>query len=546
MKIVAAVFADFQTAPLGGPSQLGAPLAGQPLLVHTLRRLAHVEGLDGRYLVVQPRDEPAARELLAAHAPAGIELLPIDSGQRPRRELLTAARVWNPSAWRGTPLGTTWFDEFVEPVEVGRVLEATGAEAALCLDGHQPLLDVPISSAMVQHMRDQTNTAKMVFTQAPPGLAGIVLSRRQIAELLELTCPLGILLSYRPELVRLDPITSDNCLHLPMPVVTAAARLTGDTRRSRELLEELIAALGPQCDATAVCRWIHEHRPHEREPLPVEIELELTTRTPLPGTTLRPAGERVPTRELSDLEAVARLAAELAAWDDRRVVLAGFGDPLLHPQFGEICGILRDAGIRALGVVTPLVELSETHIETLLTTPVDLIEVQLDAHSRETYHQLTGRDAFEQVVANVERFYTLRQQRVCPRPLVACSLTRCAATIDELDPFYDHWIRRTGLAVLRGYHRFGGALPADSLIPMTPPVRTACRRLASRLTLLADGAAVACDQDFAATQPLGDWRQQSLHEIWHGPRRADLLESHRRGCWDDHPLCARCDAWHEP
>ncbi len=543
MKIVAAVFADFATAPLGGPSALRAPLGGEPILIHTLRRLAHVEGLDARFLVVRERDEAAARELLEAHALTGVELLPIDSGQRTRRELLTAARIWNPSAWRGTPLGTTWFDEFVEPAEVGRVLEATGAEAALCLDGHQPLLDVPIASGMVQHMRDETNAAKMVFTQAPPGLAGIVLSRAQISELLELTCPLGILLSYRPELVRLDPITSDNCLNLPLPVVSTAARLTGDTRRSRELLEAALATLGPRCDAVTLCRWLARERDALAEPLPVEIELELTTRTHLPDTTLRP---RAPLRELDDLHAVARLAEQLAEYDDRRVVLAGFGDPLLHPRFAEVCRILRSTGVRAIGVVSDLLELSDETLETLLTVPVDLLEVRLDAHSPETYRRVHGRDAFAQIVENVERFCTIRQQRICPRPLVACSLTRCAATLDDLDPFYDHWIRRTGVAVLRGYHTFGGRLPADSLIPMTPPVRTACRRLDARLTLLADGTAVACDQDPAADQPLGDWRTTSLAQIWTGPERRRLLEAHRRGDLARWPLCRACDAWHEP
>ncbi len=545
MKIVAAVFADFHTAPLGGRSVLLEPLAGRPLLSHTLRRVACIEGLDGRCLVVRPRDEAAARETLAAVGLADrIELLPIDSGARPRRELLTAARVWNPAGWRGTPLGTTWFDEYVEPVEVGRVLEATGAHAALCLDGHQPLLDVPIASQMVQRMRDAGGATKMIFSQAPPGLAGIVLSRAQVRDLLSLGCHVGILLSYRPEVVRLDPIGTDACLVLPVQIAGTALRLTGETRRSRELLEALVAALGADCDAHRICAWVREHADALAEPLPLEIELELTTQASLPQTRLRPRGERVPRRELEDLVAVQRMATELGQYDDRRVVLCGHGDPLRLAGFEQVCRILRAAGIRAIGVVTPLVDLSDTALETLLTVPVDLVEVQIDAHRAETYRQVHGSDAFQRVVANVERLCALRRQRVCPRPIVACSLTRCAATLDDLDPFYDHWICRTGAAVLRGYHDFGGLLDPDPLIPTVPPVRGPCRRLSHRLTLLADGSAVPCDQDVAGQLVLGNWRQQRLAEIWAGQRLQRLRAAHRSATLDTVPLCGRCQAWH--
>ncbi|MBU0617367.1 MAG: hypothetical protein KKI02_06605, partial [Planctomycetes bacterium] len=121
MDIVAAVFADFAETFLGGPSQLLARLGSRSVLAHTLTRLRRVSGLERRCLVVQPRDEEAAtavvRELGLTDS---IDVLAVDDGARPRRRLLRCGRKWNLEGWRGSPLGTTWFDEYVEPLYVGR------------------------------------------------------------------------------------------------------------------------------------------------------------------------------------------------------------------------------------------------------------------------------------------------------------------------------------------------------------------------------------------------------------------------------------------
>lgn len=115
MKIAIAVLADFSSSLLGGPEVLSAPLAGGTMLGHTLRRAAQIEGADVRCLVCPPRDEQPARAALAASVAADrFELIVTDDTPRPRRSLIQSARKWNLDAWRGSPLGTTWFDEYVD------------------------------------------------------------------------------------------------------------------------------------------------------------------------------------------------------------------------------------------------------------------------------------------------------------------------------------------------------------------------------------------------------------------------------------------------
>ena len=219
MDIVGAVFADFVQAPAGGPSQLRTEIAGRTILTRTLRRVTQIRGLARRCLFVRPRDQAPAEQVLRSTGLADqFDLVPLDTASRGRRLLLTAGRKWNLEAWRGSPLGTTWFDEFVDPAAVAQVINHYKCDGVFCIDGHQPLLDPAIASAMRVNLDETREEAKMSFTQAPPGLAGIILRREAVQDLLEVEIPLGLALSYRPELAQTDPIIHSACYHVPSEV----------------------------------------------------------------------------------------------------------------------------------------------------------------------------------------------------------------------------------------------------------------------------------------------------------------------------------------
>lgn len=547
MSCVAAVFADFAETFLGSESRLLAPLGSRGVLEHTLLRLMRVAGPRKRCLVVQPRDEATARSVVRKLELVGdVDVLALDDGRRLRRALIRSGRKWNLEGWRGTPPGSTWFDEYVEPLNVGRVLDHYRSESVLCLDGHQAAFDVGIATQMITYARERLDEARFVFTQAPPGLAGVILRRDVTRELLELQYPVGLLLSYRPEIPKSDPITAPVCYRVPADVAQTPTRLTADTRRACELLAQAFTDLGEDCDAQALCAWVRADGHDRAGPLPVEVELELTTDDPLPDTTLRPRGSRVPHRQLDDLGAVASLARQLAAYDDRLLVLGGHGDPLRHPQFPEVCRHVRAAGVCGLGVTTTLVDLADAAFDALFDHAVDILEVTLDANSATTYAAVHQADRFEQVLANIERIQAARRDRQSAQPLVVPSLTRCAATLAELEPGFERWIRATGWAVIRGYNDYCGVLPSDTVLAMDPPIRGPCRRLHSRIMLLADGRAALCAQDTAGASAIGSWVSQPLAELWRGGGLHGARRAQSELALDDYPLCGGCREWFRP
>jgi spiro-SPASM protein len=546
VKVVAAIFADFAHTFLGAPSAFLERLGERTVLEHTLRRALRIEGLARVSLVVRPRDaDSAAAALRSFDLERRIDLIPDDDGLRPRRSLIRSARVWNLDAWRGSPLGTTCFDEFVEPRSASRVLERYGCDALLCLDGHQPLLDPHLAQRMLAHGADQTVEARFVFTQAPPGLAGILLSREALADLLELDLPVGLLVSYRPDAPRADPIARAECARVDTAISHLAARLTADTLRSRARVASAFAALGEDCDAEAVCRWVAQTESYlQPGDLPREIEIELTSQHPLPHSRLRPGN--VPARDLESLDALHDAVRQLARYDDALVVLAGHGDPLLHRNFAEACHRVRQAGAAGLAVATSLVTLTQEALDALHEAPVDLLEVKLDANRAATYGALHGRDCFAVVLENIARVQQSRVDRQCPQPIIAASLSRHNANQEEIEAFFDRWTRTTGWAVLRGYNDYAGRLPPDGLLSLCPPVREPCRRLARRMTLLADGQVPLCSQDFRPESSLGDWRRTALADLWSGFGLQAARDAHSQLRLAALPLCDTCRDWFRP
>ncbi|MGE3181353.1 MAG: radical SAM/SPASM domain-containing protein [Phycisphaerae bacterium] len=572
MKIVAAMLADYQQTFWGTPSRLREKLGDVQISHASLRRFAEIGGVDQHFLIVQPRDaESAKADCQACGVANRVHISLIDDGVRPRRELFRLARRWNQTSWRGGLMNTTWYDEFVAPRLCAVILDTHEADAVFLVDAHHAALDPVLSSAMIAQYRAKAGSVRYVFTAAPPGIAGLLLSRAAVAELVEKNLPVGILLTYRPEFPALDPITDDTCLHVDRAVQTAAMRFVADTTRSVERLSAAFGELSANASALQLCAHSARDGHNFAGPFPAEVEIELTTRDALQHSHLYPrrtarreetfpglngsAGRRCHTVDDdvravdicdADAHAVIRVARELAAYDDRLLVLGGNGDPLLHPRFPQIVREIVAAGQRNIAVETSLLDAPEASIQALSDCKVAALMVRVDAQSRETYAAIHRCDRFDEVIAGIKAIEERRRSQSIAAPLLVPLFTRCRANIHELDAFYDHWIQAVGSATVRTYNDYCGLMPVDDILRPEPPVRGPCRQLPRRLTLLAEGSVAQCSQDVRGAQPLANWFTQSLAEIWDGTARGELCAMHERGAWNDNVLCAKCHEWMRP
>jgi hypothetical protein len=245
------------------------------------------------------------------------------------------------------------------------------------------------------------------------------------------------------------------------------------------------------------------------------------------------------------LDAARAIFEELSAADDARIIFGGIGDPLLHPDFAAMVESAHRAGIGAIAIETDLLETTAEQIDRLVDFPIDIVSVNHPAISAQTYQAVMGVDGLGRVMANLTRLVQRRHAAVRGTPLIVPTFFKTAANFGEMDPWYDHWLRVLGCAVISGPPDYAGQIRDVSLAQMEPPRRRPCVRIGNRLTILSDGRVVSCEQDFLGRQPLGTIGEKSIKDIWSGGMSA-LRRDHATANWNCNGLCAACKDWHRP
>jgi MoaA/NifB/PqqE/SkfB family radical SAM enzyme len=231
--------------------------------------------------------------------------------------------------------------------------------------------------------------------------------------------------------------------------------------------------------------------------------------------------------------------------------------------------------------------LTERKGRELIAAGLDELRVSLDAAEPGTFLAVRGKDMFDRIVSNVRAFTALQRAERIERPLVSLWLTGLKETIDQLPEFVRlahrigvseiHLQRLVftpegqGLARSRSalFERLGGseakqvaeaAELAETLgvnfnasgatEPGTSLRRAAddqpwslCRRPWTLMYFTAHGRAIpCCIAPFSMRGydnfTLGDATQESLRQIWNGPRYQEF----RRALLSDKPpaACASC------
>jgi len=544
MKIIACILADFDRSPPGLPARLDAELCGTPVLRRTVQRVLRCATISSVHVLVNARHRDRAAALLEG---LDVTIETHNAGDTSWRELVCSARKWSLDAWRGGIAGMTVFDETLNPWVLEAVARKEEAAAVVDVPPSAALIDPTLLDAVVQHHLDNHGDIRLAFTQAPPGLSAMVYGRELLDNLTQAGQPIGRVLAYHPSEPQRDMVHQKSFYSAGGTVMYAEGRCLADTSTATARMESLLrehdeAAL----TAEVISQWLTARHVAPASSVPDEVEVELTTEDMLPETRLRPRGAQIARRGPLDMAIFKRLVEELARRDDARLVLGGFGEPLLHPQWPEMVSFARACGIFGLAIRTSGLPLDDAVATTLSEARVDVVNVLIDAHSANTYRKLQGADRYDELRARIESISRAHQSTGRPHPLLVPEMTKTHATMDELEAFYDGWIRQTGTAVIRGPSHHARQWEDLGVMQMAPPGRFPCRRLFSRAMVLADGRVPVCDQDFTGKHVLGSLRDGTLSDIWTGPAMEDVRGAHRQGLLESMPLCPACDEWHRP
>jgi MoaA/NifB/PqqE/SkfB family radical SAM enzyme len=319
---------------------------------------------------------------------------------------------------------------------------------------------------------------------------------------------------------------------------------------------------------------------------PVCLYLEVTNRCNLLCTTCpRTYAELEPPADMS-WQLFTRIVDQVPHLT--RAVLHGVGEPMLVKNLPKMVRYLTDRGAYVLFNTNGTV-LNERNGRALIAAGLDELRVSLDASTPESYIKVRGKDYFRRIVRNVQAFRTLQELEGHATPRVSAWLTGLKETIAELPAFVrvaaeigvkEVYLQRL---VFFDYDTVGLARPDQALFermsrdearaleeaealarslgltfsasgaasePGLSLVKkrddspwSLCRRPWTVMYFTANGRALPCciapfSQHGYENYTLGDATQETLREIWNGPR----YRSFREGLLSDMPpkACANC------
>ena len=269
-----------------------------------------------------------------------------------------------------------------------------------------------------------------------------------------------------------------------------------------------------------------------------------------------------------------------------RVVLHGVGEPMMVPALPRMIRYLKDRGTYVLFNTNGTL-LTRRKGRELLDSGLDELRVSIDAAEPRAFKLVRGRDMFARIVRNVRSFRQMQRELAAETPRVSLWLTGLKETVGQLNDFVrlaheidvaevylqrlvyfpegqglarstsalfaggddeEGRLVREAEALARGlgisFNASGATDPASSLAQQDESRPwSLCRRPWTLMYFTAHGRAIpCCIAPFSMrgydSFTLGNASQQSLREIWNGPR----YQAFRTALLSDQPppACAGC------
>ena len=269
-----------------------------------------------------------------------------------------------------------------------------------------------------------------------------------------------------------------------------------------------------------------------------------------------------------------------------RVVLHGVGEPMMVRELPRMIRYLKDRGTYVLFNTNGTL-LTRRKGQELIDSGLDELRLSLDAAEPHGFKLVRGRDMFTRIVRNIRTFRAMQRELAVEKPRVSLWLTGLKETVAQLPDFVrlardvaveevylqrlvyfpeGQGLARPESALFAGgddeearfvgeaetlaralgikFNASGATDPATSLAPQNGARPWAlCRRPWTLMYFTAHGRAIpCCIAPFSLrgydSFTLGDATQQSLRDIWNGPRYQEF----RSALLSDAPprACASC------
>lgn len=246
-----------------------------------------------------------------------------------------------------------------------------------------------------------------------------------------------------------------------------------------------------------------------------------------------------------DFTAYSRIIEEIAGQNVKFIRFTGNGEPMLHKRFMEMVAFAKEKTKIPLVLTTNGSLLGPDKAGKLLELGMDVIDVSLDAWTKEKYRIVRKGGNYHEVMGNLHYLLALREKKKS-KTRIMVNMIRQNLVADEVDAFQKYWSPLVDFVLVRTLHsatKRVNRMEVEESMERNQPQRHACAHLWKRLTIDFDLNVKFCAHDWFEEAVLSKLDDGGIQKIWFSERLREIRRAHLENNYRKIPVCADCPDW---
>lgn len=263
-----------------------------------------------------------------------------------------------------------------------------------------------------------------------------------------------------------------------------------------------------------------------------------------------------------DFEVYKEVIDEGVAKGLKAVRLNYVNEPLIRKDIHEFIAYAREAGILDIYFSTNGSLLTEAMSIALIDSGLTILQISLDAATKETFDKIRQGGDFHKIIANIARFKDIRTELKSLTPLLRVNFVKTALNISELEIFLEYWEDKADSIGVQNLIDVNH--PADEKQGIDNSQSFNCAQPFCHLTIRYNGNILPCCTFFGAAVPISQLAtkhsvefsdvenmavdkksqaqliSQTIEQAWKGSAINKFREIHKVGEYWKHPVCKKC------
>jgi radical SAM protein with 4Fe4S-binding SPASM domain len=286
-------------------------------------------------------------------------------------------------------------------------------------------------------------------------------------------------------------------------------------------------------------KWVENPQNFIVEDAPLHLDIEPTSacnlKCPMCPRTILLEDEysdlEINSMDLDTYKKIIDEAAEIGVYS---IKLNWRGESLINKNIVEMVRYAKEKGIVDVMFNTNAVLLNEQTSKELIEAGLDKIFFSFDSPYKEKYEEIRIGANFEETLRNIQNFKKVRDKLKSSSPLTRIAIVRMETNQREFNDFVELFKDIVDVIAYLDYIEYH-----DPKIKEYNP-DFACSQLWQRMFISTEGDMMVCCTDIKKDFIVGNIHKDTIKNTWKNQKYQRIRELHKRGNYNEVPMCAKC------